>query len=226
MGEFLRSGRLVVIGKNSKIWGEISRAQEFDLANVVAIGHADLVGFTFVPGDQVWVLSYSRLAARNLELLEVIAQSSDIYVTYVSSASTNVVEHTKCYTYPTIKYQAEKDAVRVCNARIVQIGWFYADANELPAGRTAATSLKELVNFMLSDRSPSNSNNAIKLFQMVERPFHSAFERLIFKVYGCIFNAVGSHPCILRPVDFFLRCANMRWYGYLFLSNKLWSMTI
>lgn len=226
MSEFVRSGRIVVIGRNSKIWAAISRAREFEAVNVVAIGHAELATFTFVPGDQIWVLSYSRSAAQNLALLEVIAKSSDVDVTYVSSASTNVVKHTKCYKYPTIKYQAEVDAVRVCNARIVQIGWFYVNTDELPGGRTAATSARELVKFMLSDSARSNSNEAIKLFQMVERPFHSAGESVIFNTYGYMLKIVRFYPCLLRPVDFFLRGLNMRWYGYLYLSNKLWSMTI
>ena len=224
MGEFVRSGRIVVIGRNSKVWSAIARAQEFDVVNVVAISHAELGRFTFVPGDQVWVLSYSRLAAQNLALLEIIAKSDEVDVTYVSSASTNVVKHTKCYKYPTIKYQAEEDAVRVCNARIVRIGWFYVNSDELPAGRTAATSATELVKFMIS--GGSRSNNEIKLFQMVERPFHSAVERLMFNAYGCMLKTVGSYPCLLRPVDFFLRAINMRWYGYIYLSNKIWSMTI
>jgi hypothetical protein len=223
MSDHVPFGRLVVIGRNSRVWTALSRTREMAAIDVVAISHAELKSFPFCSHDRVWVLSYSRSVAQNRILLEYLSQCGDIDVTYVSSASTNVVKYTRCYNYPTVKYQAEMDAIRLCNARIVTIGWFYVDSDELPAGRTAATSAAELAAFMTADSS--RSSETVKLFQMINRPFTNTGERVMFSLYGLLLKASGRFPCLLRPIDLFLRAIKMRWYGYLYLSNQLWSTT-
>lgn len=224
MTEQIPAQRLIVLGRNSKVWASLKKSPLLADIPIVTIGHAELSDFTFSPGDKVWVLSYSRSVNENRLLLEILARQQDISVIYISSASTNVTEHTRCYNYPTVKRQAQEDAVRLCAARIVNIGWFYADAAELPAGCTAATSVDALAMAMRSaDAVPSQ---IVNLFHMVDRPFGSQFEKTLYLLYGVLLKGSGRYPCLLRPVDLLLRMLGMRWYGYLYLSNGLWFTTI
>lgn len=224
MNETSHIGRLVVVGRNSKVWLALTGLPQFDDITFYGISHAQVQQFIFLPGDRVWIFSYSRLSHENRKLLEILAAHDAIEINYISSASTNVVNLTKCYLYPTIKRQAEKDAKIICSARIVTIGLVYRTLAELPSGETAATSLTELAEFMVSDFERDRSE--VNLFKMVKRPFANETERFLFILYGKLLTISGRFPCLLRPVDFILRAFNMRWYGYLYLSNRLWSTTI
>jgi len=216
--------RVVVLGRNSKVWRALKESPLLVGIPIVAIGHAELQNFAFRPGDKVWVFSYSRSVNENRVMLEILARQQDISVIYISSASTNVTSLTRCYNYPTVKQLAREDAVRLCTARIVNIGWFYADTTELPAGLTAATSVDALAMAMRSaDGVPSM---IVNLFHMVDRPFRSQLEKALYRLYGVLLKGCGSYPCLLRPVDLLLRIVGMRWYGYLYLSNRLWFTTI
>ncbi|NUU03203.1 hypothetical protein [Herbaspirillum robiniae] len=222
MSEQRHTQRLVILGRNSKVWMALKEFPTLAGIPVVAIGHAELKGFDFLPGDNVWVLSYSRSADENRALLEILALQPNINVIYVSSASTNVTTLTRCYNYPSVKQQAREDAVRLCAARVINIGWFYSDISELPAGRTAATSVGELAAAMLAEPAADDVN----LFKMIDRPFSGAMEHALYRLYGALLGASGRFPCLLRPLDLVLRTVGLRWYGYLYLSNRLWSSTI
>lgn len=224
MNESLPRGRLVVLGRHSKVWAALSASSLLEGLDVSAIGHAELAQFAFRPGDHVWVLSYSRSPEQNRALLEQLARHAGLQVSYISSASTNVTRLTRCYSYPSVKQQAQEDARRLCAARIVNIGWFYRQEQELPAGRTAATSVAELAALMRAGSAPTQET--VNLFRMIERPFRGAAERALFRLYGVLLGASGRFPCLLRPLDLVLRTLDMRWYGYLYLSNRLWSTTI
>ena len=224
MSDVSQYGRTVVVGRNSKVWNALSTSPHFDDITVCEIGHAQLEQFVFQPGDRVWIFAYSRSHAENLALFKKLSGHSSIDVAYISSASTNVTNITGCYTYPTAKLQAEDDVKRLCSARVVTIGLFYSALEELPGGRTAATSLNELAMFMKFGNIKDKT--VVNLFRMIDRPFRSEAERLVYNFYGKLMSAVGRFPCLLRPVDFLLRILNMRWYGYLYLSNRLWSSMI
>jgi hypothetical protein len=224
MNDLSHNGRMVVVGRNSKVWKALASSTYFNDITVCAIGHAQLKTFGFQPGDQIWIFAYSRSQDENLSLLKILAEYEFLEITYISSASTNVTNITRCYSYPTIKHHAEVAAKEVCSARVVTIGLIYSDFNELPAGRTAATSLKELAKLMRYSNGAEKKD--IRLFDMVERPFRGKVERLIFHLYGKILSSTGRFPCLLRPIDVCLRLFNMRWYGYLYLSNRLWSTMI
>ena len=216
--------RQIILGRNSKIWANLERNPETSKGNFIAIGHRDLPDFTFLKTDTVWVFSYSKSAHENKQLLQKLGQSDISRIVYISSASTNVVSHTHCYRYPTAKYLAEKDASDLCDAKIVKIGVFYSTENELPKGQTVATSADELIDFMLHP-SWNENNQATNLFRIVDTPFQSKTEQALFQIYGFLMRLCKSYPCLLRPFDIVLRALNMRWYGYLYLSNKLWSTT-
>ena len=224
MSDVNHYGRIVVVGRNSKVWKALSSSSHLNDITVCAVGHGQLEEFVFQPGDCVWIFAYSRSHGENLALFKKLAAYNFIDVTYISSAATNVCTITRCYTYPTIKFQAAEKAKQLCSARVVTIGWFYSALEELPAGRTAATSVNELAKLMRSSYKIDKTD--VNLFHMVERPFRSETERLLYQFYGKLLTAAGRFPCLLRPVDFFLRMFNMRWYGYLYLSNRLWSMMI
>lgn len=224
MNETSHIGRLVVVGRNSKVWLALSCLKQFDDIALCGIGHAQVQEFIFLPGDRVWIFSYSRFSYENRKLLESLAAHNFIDVNYISSASTNVVNLTNCYSYPAVKWQAEKDAKIICSARIVRIGLVYRTLAELPSGDTAATSLNELANFMVSGLERDRSE--VNLFTMAKCPFANDIERILFIFYGKLLTISCRFPCLLRPVDFILRAFNMRWYGYLYLSNRLWSTTI
>ncbi len=218
------NNRQIILGRNSKIWATLERNPKISAGNFIAIGHRDLPEFSFRNTDTVWVFSYSKSAQENKQLLQKLGQAKISQVVYISSASTNVVPHTRCYRYPTAKYLAEKDASQLCGARIVKIGVFYSAENELPKGLTAATSADELIDFMLHPSWKEN-DQATHLFRLLDAPFESKTEHTLFQIYGFLMSVCKSYPCLLRPLDVVLRALNMRWYGYLYLSNKLWSTT-
>lgn len=224
MTEHALAQRVVVLGRNSKVWALLKESPFLTELSSVAIGHAELSDFEFRSGDNVWVFSYSRSIKENKRLIEILARQPDISVIYVSSASTNVTDFTRCYKYPMVKQQARDYAVKICAARVVNIGWFYADVSELPAGRTAATSVDMLARAM--HKGNAASGQIINLFDMVDRPFISVFEKSLYQIYGLLLKVCGHYPCFLRPLDFLLRMIGMRWYGYLYLSNSLWFTTI
>lgn len=224
MFDLITAQRLIVLGRNSKVWALLKESQLLSDLSIVAIGHAELLNFKFCHGDNVWVFSYSRSTQENRLLLEILSRQQNISVVYISSASTNVTSLTGCYSYPTVKQQAMKDAVRLCGACVVNIGWFYANPAELPSGNTAATSVDALAMAMRS--VDADIQQTVNIFQMIDRPFASKFEKFIYQFYGAMLMACGRYPCLLRPIDFLLRAVGMRWYGYLYLSNNLWSMTI
>lgn len=224
MSDVSHYARTVVVGRNSKVWNALSTSPHFGDIKVCAIGHSQLEQFVFQPGDRVWIFAYSRSHAENVALFKMLSGHSSIDIAYISSASTNVTNITRCYTYPTAKLQAEEDVKRLCSARVVTIGLFYSALEELPGGRTAATSLNELAKFMKFGDMQDKTD--VNLFRMVDRPFRSKAERLVYNFYGKLMSAAGRFPCLLRPVDFLLRMLNIRWYGYLYLSNRLWSTMI
>jgi len=217
--------REVIIGSNSIIWKQLSNHDLLSGTSVEAISHREVESYDFLKSDRVWVLSYSREHQENLDLLNMIKNSSVNEVVYVTSASTNVLEVCDCYEYPKAKAKAHEAARLICNARILAIGLFYVDECDLPAGTTAATSAKMFAEFI---QSPDwNTTDTIQLlFKPITRPFNSVFEKLMYTSYGKMQSLCGSMPCILRPLDLVLRSLNMRWYGYLYLSNKLWFTTI
>lgn len=224
MSDAIQSKRLIILGKNSKVWALLKKSNNLAELPIFAIGHDDIGDFEFFPLDQIWVLSYSRVPSENYFLLKKLSNINNISVFYVSSASTNVNSITQCYNYPKIKHQAQEDAVSLCNARVITIGLFYEAVTELPSGLTAATSVQQLA---LAMRNIDNhSAQSVNLFRMVDRPFSTYFEKILYVLYGQLVKRCGRFPCLLRPIDLVLRLVGMRWYGYLYLSNKLWSTTI
>lgn len=224
MAEVILAKRLIVLGRNSKVWQSLKKSHLLVNASILAIGHAELTTFRFLPGDNVLVFSYSRSAKENFLLLEYLSKQNKVSVFYISSASTNVTSITRCYSYPRVKQQALEDAIRICNAKIINIGWFYNVVTELPPGLTAATSVDEIA--MLIQEGMPFSDRFLNLFHLVERPFRREFEKKLYRWYGVLIEGCGSYPCLLRPLDLILRTLGMRWYGYLYLSNRLWSTTI
>lgn len=209
--------RLVIIGRNSTIW-QTSKTDPA-MAEAEAIGHADIASFDFLPEDRVWILSYSRRPQENTTLFQNIADRHAGPCFYVSSATANVTSVTSCYGYPTAKYHAEGQAREILDAAIIRIGLVYARLQDLPAGTNAATSYADLSTAMRAE--PDKAKDPKLLLKLVNRSFGSAFEQVAYSVYAKVISALGSRPCLLRPVDVVLRLAGWRWYGYLFISNQL-----
>jgi hypothetical protein len=224
MAEVILAKRLIVLGRNSKVWQSLKKSHFLVSTPILAIGHAELTTFRFLSGDNVLVFSYSRSAKENFLLLEHLSKQNKVSVFYISSASTNVTSVTRCYNYPRVKQQALEDAISICNAKIINIGWFYNVVEELPSGLTVATSVDEIA--MLIQEGMPSSDRFLNLFHLVERPFRSGFEKKLYSLYGVLMKGCGRYPCLLRPIDLILRILGMRWYGYLYLSNRLWSTTI
>lgn len=214
--------RQIIIGRHSTIWGELSKSGRLDESrNYVAISHSELRSFDFLAEDTVWVLSYSRSPDENESIIRVLKSSNACDVVYVTSASTNVVEITQCYEYPKVKRMAHEAAIDICGAKVLSIGLFYQNEAELPCGTTASTSLATLASFM--NNPVWNEQKMItNLFYPVTRPFESSIEKVAFFLYGALLSCCGQYPCLLRPIDLILKILKMRWYGYLYLSNKLW----
>jgi hypothetical protein len=217
------AARTVIVGRHSRVWQALERTSLVRTVPVVAIGHREVAPFRFQPDDRVWILSYSRVSSENAALIDCIARAGVAEVVYVTSASTNVLARTRCYEYPRVKHAAAEHARRA-GARVAAIGVVYDAVEELPAGCTAATSIRELAEFIADPVFPADGGTAL-VFRGVDRPFRHAAERRVFAAYGVAIGLAGKFPCVLRPFDVLLRAANMRWYGYLYLSNRLWFTT-
>lgn len=217
--------REVVIGSHSKVWHGLSRHIGAARTLPLAIGHGEVAAFAFTPRDRVWVLSYSRLPAENAALLELLRHAGVGEIVYVSSSSAIVSELTRCYEYPRVKLRAELDALTLPNARVLTIGLMYEEPSELPGGADVATSFAELAAFVAAPEWPDGAGRRKRLFRVVRRPFTRALERAAYTAYGQLLRGSGSFPCLLRPLDLLLRACGARWYGYVYLSNRLWIST-
>lgn len=214
----------IVVGRHSRVWNQLSQRPEIAASGITALGHRELETLRCSADDVVWVLSYSRHQADNDALLDHLRQAGVRRLVYVSTATANVADVTRCYEYPRAKRHAEETATRLFpQATIVRIGVVVTHAHELPAGTTAATSLAQLADALL--RNCLAEGACINLFEMVTRPFAHSAERIAHRVYGVLQRACGAYPCALRPLDVLLRAAGFRWYGYVYLSNRLWSTT-
>lgn len=216
--------RQIIIGRNSHIWTVIKQSSQIKNSRFQAISHSELKSFEFEAQDTVWILSYSRIPSENEQILQHLKDSRVSKVIYITSASTNIADTTQCYEYPRVKRLAHQAARKICAAEVLAIGLFYSVESELPCGKTAATSADELITFL---QTPHWNTQAefTTLFQPIERPFRNNLEKGLFSLYGNLQKLCGPYPCLLRPFDIVLRALNMRWYGYLYLSNKLWFTT-
>lgn len=213
--------REVIVGRHSKVWVAAIQNAAIAARFKTAIGHSEIAAFRFEPNDRVWIFSYSRRAHENSRLFDALAKARVAEVVYVSSASTVVTEFTRCYEYPSVKRQAEMEAVQRLGAKVLQLGLVYKVLDELPAGENAATHQSDLESFMLAPEW-SVGNQPVRLFGPVTRPFPSGLEAALYRVYGSIQWSIRRWPCLLRPVDLVLRTLGFRWYGYIHLSNRLW----
>jgi hypothetical protein len=218
--------REIILGRNSKVWLGLTKDERIAAKNFVAIGHAELESFAFTTTDRVWVLSYSRNPLENEQLLRYLEDANINEIVYVSSSSVRVSSVTQCYEYPRVKLAAELKAQSINGAKILTIGLIYSSENELPAGQNIATHLGELAAFMVAPSWSDGEGRRKNLFKVVRRPFKSGFENIAFNCYGVLMKASGSYPCLLRPFDLVFKLLDMRWYGYVYLSNRLWISTI
>jgi hypothetical protein len=218
--------REVVLGRSAKIWQAIAREPGVSACIRHAIGHAELEHFQFTPSDRVWVFAYSRLPEDNSRMLNRLRDAGVAEVVYITSSSTIITSLTSCYEYPRAKRHAEDEARALPQGKVLVLGLVVADESELPAGRNAAVTIAEIARFMLSPDWPLEQGRRKALLRLVDRPFGSALERSLHTLYGRLMNMSGRHPCLLRPLDFALRALGMRWYGYTYLSNLLWSRSM
>lgn len=204
------------------MWATLSEDEPFS-RRFEAVGHKDIAQYTFRGDDRVWIFSYSRKPIENEELLANLKRGGAKNAIYLSTATTNVAALTSCYEYPSTKLAAERCARSLLNAKILTIGVVCKTEADLPGGTTMATRLDMLKDFMC--KPYSELHDATNLFEPIQRPFGSSFEKSIYSAYGVAMRLCRRLPCVLRPVDYVLRALGWRWYGYLFLSNQLWSTT-
>jgi hypothetical protein len=218
--------REIILGRNSVVWENLSR-QALLANNVVhAISHRDLTTFEFTSLDRVWVLSYSRLVSENAAMLKQLQQSGVAQIVYLSSSSTCVARITSCYEYPRVKLLAETAVRKLPIGRVLTVGLMYTDAIELPAGLNVGTSFEQLAAFILNPSWSDGEGQCKNLLFPIQRPFFGAKEKILYVCYGKAIGLCGRFPCLLRPIDLLLRSFGMRWYGYVFLSNRIWTSTI
>lgn len=214
----------ILIGKNSKLWSQLSCDPSVSERFDAALSHKDLAVYAFHPEDEIWVLSYSRQSRQNQNIIDSIGPSHKGRVVYFSTATANVCQITDCYQYPRVKaLAADYAAAQLNSAVIVHLGFVYARPADLPSGRTAAVSQDELARFFRE--GPLENAGAIRLFTMVDRPHGSRLEKAVHKLYDFMQGLCGRFPCALRPLDVVIRAAGWKWYGYVNLSNRLWSST-
>lgn len=218
--------RNVVVGKNSKVWLALVASGLTERWLALAIGHQEVRDFKFLPGDRVWLLSYSPIEAGNAQIIDRIQAAHVEMLVYVSSSSAVVAESTNCYAYPRTKLAAERYAAQFENARILTLGLVYENPTELPAGDNVATSIEALAKFLLSPLWEHGKAGRHLLFKQNSRPFSNEVERFFYRAYGVVIYSFRRYPCLLRPLDLLLRCLGYRWYGYTYLSNRIWMRSI
>ncbi len=215
----------ILIGRNSALWRQLSSYPELVGKFDEVLSHKDVAAHAFTPDDEIWVLSYSRDAMENSQMIDCLGQIKTGRVVYFSTATTNVCQITQCYQYPRVKAQAAAYvATKLPNSVIVQLGLVYTTPSDLPSGRTAAVSLEELVQFFRD--GPDLHSGTFHLFSMVDKPHRSSLEKALHRAYDTLQQLCAGYPCLLRPLDVVLRAAGWKWYGYINLSNRLWSSTI
>jgi hypothetical protein len=218
--------RDIVLGCNSAVWLKLSVDARIAKRVVHAIGHRDMAAFEFTANDRLWVFSYSRREGENSALLARLREAGVAEIIYLSSSSTCVAAKTSCYEYPRVKRQADLLVEEMPNGRVLTVGLIYGAEEELPAGENAATSIRELADFMLTPNWPAGNGKRKNLLRAIKRPFSNRLEEILYRGYGAAIMAAGRYPCLLRPIDLILRSLGMRWYGYVYLSNRVWISTI
>lgn len=213
--------RLVVVGRNAQIWQWL---RERIAVDVVELSHTELGTAEFTPADVVWIFSYSRKTDQNRSMFDTLARSNAKSIVYVSSATTNIAPDFRCYTYPAAKLAAENLAISILGARIVRLGVVYRSLDDLPNGYVATTSVGSLTEAMETTFKHGVDTVPRHLFEMVDRPFRSRAEHFAYRFYGALM-ALLPVPCMLRPLDALFRSIGWKWYGYLYLSNRKWSLT-
>lgn len=217
--------REVVLGRGAKIWRSISRRPGVAERFTHAIGHQELATFAFTPEDRVWVFAYSRQPRENAAMLARLRQAGVAEVVYVTSSSTIIAPLTSCYEYPRAKKLAEDEAFALPQGRVLTLGLVVESEDELPGGANAATTIDEIARFMLAPAWPLAQGKRAHLLRIVRRPFGGAVEQAFYGLYGVLMTMLARKPCLLRPLDLLLRVLGMRWYGYTFLSNRLWTQS-
>jgi hypothetical protein len=217
--------REVVIGANSKVWRAAGRNPAVAARFRHVISHGAVPDFQFGGDDRVWIFAYSRRPDENSRLLATVRDAGVREVVYVSTATANVTRYTNCYGYPRVKRQAEDEARKLRNARVLVFGLVVTDVSEVPAGRRAVTWQRAIEDFVLNPQWPSDGGREVRLFEPVNVAFTRAWERAVHRVYDSLQWRVRRWPCILRPIDLMLRVLGIRWYGYVNLSDKIWFST-
>ena len=216
--------RRILIGRNSRLWQQLAADQAVAARFDTALSHSDMASFGFQPDDEIWVLSYSRDEQENQALIDLIGPDHIGRVIYFSTATANVTAITNCYQYPRVKARAAAyAAAQLRSAVIVHLGYVYAQLSDVPSGTTAAVSQRELAQFFRD--GPAANTDAVRLFEMIERPHGSGVEKAAHAIYDALQRLCGGFPCLLRPLDVAIRAAGWKWYGYINLSNRLWSST-
>jgi hypothetical protein len=218
--------REVILGRSAKIWQAIAQRPGMAERFPLAISHTELPSFAFTQHDRVWVLAYSRLPQDNSRMLQQLQAAGVAEIVYITSSSTIIATMTSCYEYPRAKKQAEDAAAALANGKVLTLGLVVETLDELPAGSNAATTIDEIAAFMLSPKWMTDGGKRTHLLRIVQRPFGGVLERVLYGLYGALMHVVPSKPCLLRPFDLVLRVMGMRWYGYTFLSNRLWTTTM
>lgn len=216
--------RLVVVGRNAKVWRALRAHPALRTLPLRELGHAELAGQRFDADEEVWVFAYSREPAQNEALLAQLQAQGARQLVYLSSSSVAVAERTGCYEYPRVKRLAEAAALALPGTRVLTLGLVYGNESELPGGRNAATSHDELARFMAAPAWPAGQRRHA-LLRTVERPLSRPAEGLLHRAYGALIHAAGPWPCLLRPLDLVLRALGLRWYGYTYLANERWTTT-
>lgn len=214
--------REIILGGSSKIWQDIAKQPGIAERFQHVIGHKQLPNFAFTSQDRVWVLAYSRNPSENTSMLTILRQAGVREIAYISSSSTIISSITKCYEYPRAKKLAEDEAYSLSNGKILTLGLVVSHENQLPSGANAATTIQEVAEFMLAPHWSIDQGKRAHLLRIVQQPFSTRGEQVLYDVYGRLIRASKSRPCLLRPLDLLLSALRMRWYGYTYISNHLW----
>jgi len=209
--------KTLLVGKNSRLYK--NNLKKFSQIVDVAISHADISGVEGVEYDAAIILSYSRNFANQISLIKGLKKISFKNLIVISSVSALVAENYSCYEYPKVKLAHERLYLEYFpRACIVRMGTVFDKKKSTPNKGTLVTDLDELVQ-MLSVLITGSPNQIITFCKYcdfgvdsIEARIHSIYSKLIIRL---------SYPCLLRPVDIFLRALGFNWYGYGVLSNLL-----
>jgi hypothetical protein len=209
--------RIILVGKNSGLYRNFKLY--FDDFIDEAISHNDVHNFKFSKSDVLIILSYSFNTNLQRYFIGLLKKTSVNQIIVFSTVACLVSEKIKCYAYPDLKLQSEKNFRRsIPRTVIFRFGTIIDGQSRYVYRGTYVTEISDVVNGVKSAIKLHLKSKVISIYNFCEFNNKNCFEYLLYQYYYKVISRM-SYPCLLRPLDLILRIVfGYKWYGYGVLS--------